>query len=94
MSCSGFLLCVSSWPSLSLFALLIEWICSWLLENDFGLNAHDAYGKVLGTAAVCSLFLIGLSLIPRKYIKSAFPPVVTSVIIILVGLTVLTTSLA
>lgn len=53
---------------------------------DEGISPSDAYGKVLGTAAVCSLVFLGLSLIPRKYVSYIFPPVVSGVIIILVGI--------
>ena len=54
------------------------------MQDDL-VSLSDAYGKVLGTAAVCSLLLIVLSLIPRKFVKPLFPPAVTGIILFLVG---------
>lgn len=60
------------------------------VDND--ISQSDAFGKVLGTAAVCSLFFIALSLIPRKYAKVLFPPIVSGIIIVLIGIEVVGTS--
>lgn len=62
-----------------------------IAEDDNSSLTH-AYGKVLGTAAVCSLFFIALSLIPRKYAKILFPPSVCGIMITLIGIEVVATS--
>lgn len=55
------------------------------LVVEDGESVHDAFGRVLGTAAVCSLAYIALALIPRKYVKVLFPPLVSGMILVLIG---------
>eukprot|EP00931_Biecheleriopsis_adriatica_P030501 TRINITY_DN17989_c0_g1_i4.p1 TRINITY_DN17989_c0_g1~~TRINITY_DN17989_c0_g1_i4.p1 ORF type:complete len:605 (-),score=111.75 TRINITY_DN17989_c0_g1_i4:47-1861(-) len=50
-----------------------------------GEDAKDAYGKMLGTVMICSLFEIVLSFIPRKALRKMFPPIVTGVAVMLIG---------
>jgi xanthine/uracil permease len=39
----------------------------------------DAFGKLLGTLMLCSLWEMGLSFVPARKLKKIFPPVVTGV---------------
>ena len=57
---------------------------------DDGISFPDAYGKVLGSAAICAVLFIGLTLIPRHHVQVLFPPAVTGSILVLVGLDSLT----
>lgn len=50
-----------------------------------GVDAEDAYGKMLGTVMICSILEIVLSFIPRKALRKMFPPVVTGVAVLLIG---------
>jgi NCS2 family nucleobase:cation symporter-2 len=45
-----------------------------------------AYGRMLGTTAICAITPIILSFIPFRLLKRIFPPVVTSVTIMLIGI--------
>lgn len=60
--------------------------CMYKLITEHHHTIHDAYGKLLGTASVVSLVYIAITLIPRKYVKRLFPPVVCGLTIILLGL--------
>mmetsp|Transcript_33398 Transcript_33398/g.38875 ORF Transcript_33398/g.38875 Transcript_33398/m.38875 type:complete len:573 (+) Transcript_33398:94-1812(+) len=53
--------------------------------KDAGIDAEDAYGKMLGTSMVCCLLELGLSILPSKSLKKMFPPIVASVTVILIG---------
>lgn len=50
-----------------------------------GIDGSVAYGKMLGTSMLCALLELGLSLMPVKFLKKTFPPIVTSVTVILIG---------
>lgn len=50
-----------------------------------GIEGTVAYGKMLGTSAVCALLELGFSFLPAKAIKKLFPPVVSSITVILIG---------
>jgi len=50
-----------------------------------GTDGRTAYGAMLGTSMVCCLLELGLSLLPIKTLKSIFPPIVSSVTVILIG---------
>jgi len=50
-----------------------------------GVDPYDAYGKMLGTAMVCGLLELLFSITAIKSLKKIFPPVVTSVTVILIG---------
>ncbi|KAI9356736.1 purine permease, partial [Zopfochytrium polystomum] len=49
------------------------------------LSCPDAYGAILGTSALCSLVEIALSFLPPKALKKLFPPIVTGLAILLIG---------
>lgn len=67
--------------------------CMYKLITEHGNSIHDAYGKVLGTASLVSLVYIAITLIPRKYVKPLFPPVVCGITIILLGLELMISSI-
>lgn len=48
-------------------------------------NGRVAYGKMLGTAMVCCLLELFLSVLPPGTLKKIFPPIVSSVTVILIG---------
>ncbi len=50
-----------------------------------GIDGSVAYGKMLGTSMVCALLELFLSIMPVKALKKIFPPIVTSVTVILIG---------
>lgn len=52
----------------------------------------EAYGYILGTAALCSLLEIGLSFVPVRYIKRALPPVITGPVVFLIGVSLIQSS--
>ena len=54
------------------------------MKND-GISGMDAYGKLLGTSMVCCLVEVIFSALPIRYIKRLFPPLVTCVTVILIG---------
>jgi uracil-xanthine permease len=45
----------------------------------------DAFGYVLGTSALCSLLMMGLSFVPPKALKRIFPPAITGLVVLLIG---------
>ena len=50
-----------------------------------GIDGQVAYGKMLGTSMVCCLLELMFSVLPIKFIKSIFPPLVTSITVMLIG---------
>jgi hypothetical protein len=55
-------------------------------DDGTPLPCPDAYGAVLGTAAVCSLLEILLSFMPPKLMLRIFPPIVTGPTVMLIGI--------
>jgi len=55
------------------------------------LPCPHGYGAVLGTACVCALLEIGLSFMPPKALKKAFPPLVTGPVVLLIGVSLIGT---
>lgn len=49
------------------------------------LPCPQAYGALIGTAAVCSLVEIALSFLPPKVLQKIFPPIVTGPTVMLIG---------
>ncbi|PWN53211.1 Xanthine/uracil permease [Violaceomyces palustris] len=49
----------------------------------------DAYGYLLGTAAVCALLEMALSFVPVRTLKRAFPPQITGVVVFIIGLSLI-----
>ena len=54
-----------------------------------GIGGRVAYGKMLGTSIICGLLEVFLSSLPAKTIKNLFPPLVTSVTVMLIGTTLI-----
>lgn len=50
-----------------------------------GIDGQEAYGKMLGTSMVCCLLELIISVMPMSQIKKVFPPIVTSVTVMLIG---------
>jgi Permease family len=65
-----------------------QWYANGTCPSD-STGAHlpcpEGYGAVLGTACVCALLEIGLSFMPPKALKKAFPPLVTGPVVLLIG---------
>lgn len=57
--------------------------------NGNQLACPDAYGAIIGTAAVCALLEIGLSFMTPKTLKRLFPPIVTGPTVMLIGVSLL-----
>ncbi|KAF8067194.1 uapA [Scenedesmus sp. PABB004] len=50
-----------------------------------GHTFDEAFGKMLGTAAICAVWPVLLSFMPYKALRRTFPPIVTGVTIFLIG---------
>lgn len=50
-----------------------------------GVDPETAYGRMLGTSMVAGLLELFFSVMPLRWIKKVFPPVVTSITVILIG---------
>lgn len=61
--------------------------------TDENIDGREAYGKMLGTAMVCGLLELVFSVLPVKYIKRVFPPLVTSVTVMLIGVALVGTGM-
>eukprot|EP01026_Neomeris_dumetosa_P027066 TRINITY_DN2202_c1_g1_i18.p1 TRINITY_DN2202_c1_g1~~TRINITY_DN2202_c1_g1_i18.p1 ORF type:complete len:568 (-),score=65.47 TRINITY_DN2202_c1_g1_i18:386-2089(-) len=55
------------------------------MQSEDGSDFDEAYGKVLGTFALCALVEIFLALVPPPILKVVFPPVVSGATVILIG---------
>lgn len=55
------------------------------MMDSEGIDGTVAFGKMLGTSAVCALLELGFSLMPTKVLKKVFPPIVSSITVILIG---------
>merc|ERR550539_176534 len=55
------------------------------MKSD-GVDGRVAYGALLGTTMVCGLLEVFLSVLPVRTLKSVFPPLVSSVTVILIGI--------
>ncbi|KAI1098559.1 Xanthine/uracil permease [Jackrogersella minutella] len=55
------------------------------------LPCPDAYGALLGTAAVCALIEILIAFIPPKIMLKIFPPIVTGPTVMLIGISLIET---
>ena len=51
-----------------------------------GTSFEDAFGMVLGTAALCALVPVAVSFLPHRVIRKVFPPVVCGLVIMLIGI--------
>jgi NCS2 family nucleobase:cation symporter-2 len=50
-----------------------------------GVDAETAYGRMLGTSMLCCLLELFFSVMPLLWVKKIFPPIVTSITVILIG---------
>jgi uracil-xanthine permease len=69
-------------PSFTFLPLAREVVVGSIQEGESGM---DGYGKFLGTCLVAAFLEIGLSFIPPRLLKKAFPPVVTGTCVTLIG---------
>lgn len=51
-----------------------------------GKTFQEALGYIFGTAAVCALVPLFISFLPHKVIKKVFPPIVSGITIVLIGI--------
>ena len=54
-----------------------------------GIDGRVAYGKMLGTSIICGLLEVFLSSLPVKTVKNLFPTLVSSVTVMLIGITLI-----
>ena len=50
-----------------------------------GVDSEAAYGRMLGTSMLCCLLELFFSVMPLMWVKKIFPPIVTSITVILIG---------
>lgn len=55
------------------------------LTVEEGETVHDAFGKLLGTTAICGVAYVALAFIPRKIMRRVIPPFVSGVVLIHIG---------
>ena len=60
---------------------------------DDGIEPKAAYGKMLGTSMVCGFLELFFSVLPTRYIKRIFPPIVTAITVILIGVALVGTGM-
>jgi uric acid-xanthine permease len=53
--------------------------------TEAGIDGTVAFGKMIGTSMVCCLLELFFSFVPVRIIKRIFPPVVTAITVILIG---------
>ena len=54
-------------------------------QKDDNVDGVTAYGNMLGTSMLCGLLELIFAFLPLTILKSIFPPVVTSITVILIG---------
>ena len=74
------------------FLPIYEIAIAQMTQSD-GITGEEAYGKMLGTSMVCGLLELFFSVIPVKYIKRIFPPLVTSITVMLIGVALVGTGM-
>ena len=77
----------TSFTSLPVFEIAIR-----QMKAD-GTDGQVAYGKLLGTSMVCCLLELFFSCLPVHHIKRIFPPLVTSITVILIGVALVGTGM-
>ncbi len=65
--------------------LYAEGVCPLNADGSRG-ACPDAYGYLLGTAAVCALLEIALSFLPPRILKRMFPPIITGTVVAFIGI--------
>lgn len=58
-----------------------------------GIDGRTAYGRMLGTSMVCCLLEVGFSVLPIRVVKGIFPPLVTAITVILIGVALIGTGM-
>lgn len=58
-----------------------------------GIDGRVAYAKMLGTSMACSFLELGLAVMPLKPLFILFPPLVTSITVMLIGVTLIGTGM-
>ncbi|KAF8963237.1 permease family-domain-containing protein [Flammula alnicola] len=69
-------------------AMYRDGTCSSTTLADGTVNRNpcpDAYGKVLGTSLICSVLEIGIAFAPPRVLKRLFPPMITGMVVLLIG---------
>jgi NCS2 family nucleobase:cation symporter-2 len=79
--------CGTSFTFLPIFEIAINQM------KQEGIDGVTAYGKMLGTSMVCGLLELFLSILPSRIIKRVFPPLVTAVTVILLGVSLVGTGM-
>jgi len=62
------------------------------MKND-GIDGEVAYGKMLGTSMVCCLLEVCFAILPIRIVKKIFPPLVTAITVILIGVALIGTGM-
>ncbi|KAF9112789.1 hypothetical protein BGX27_002790 [Mortierella sp. AM989] len=62
--------------------------------NKIFLSCPDAFGAFLGTCMICSLLPILMSFLPPRVLKKVFPPIVTGVTVMLIGVHLVTSGMS
>jgi len=62
------------------------------MKND-GVDGRVAYGRMLGTSMVCCLLEVCFSVLPIRIVKNIFPPLVTAITVILIGVALIGTGM-
>ena len=57
------------------------------------LPCPDAYGAILGTQMICALLTIGISFLPPRMIRKLFPKIVTGIVLLVIGSSLLTSGM-
>ncbi|KAI9493448.1 permease family-domain-containing protein [Zychaea mexicana] len=57
------------------------------------LPCPDAFGAILGTQMVCALLTIAISFLPPRIIRKLFPKIVTGVVLLVIGSSLLTSAM-
>jgi len=69
-----------SFAFLPIFEIAIE-----QMKRD-GIDGRVAYGKMLGTSMACCVIELVISVLPVKRLRALFPPIVTSITVMLIGI--------
>jgi xanthine/uracil permease len=62
-------------------------------QIDDGVEGTTAYGRMLGTSMVCGLLELFFSFMPLNWITIIFPPLVTSITVMLIGVSLVGTGM-
>ncbi|KXS10882.1 nucleoside transporter [Gonapodya prolifera JEL478] len=68
-------------------------LCSFAADGVTKNPCPEAYGALLGTATVVALFAVVLSFTPPRYLGRLFPPLVTGSVLLLIGLSLMSSGI-